>query len=200
MAAIKGHVQLAKSLNGNPKDFLERIEVNVDRLSELSNKLLNLSRIENGNDLIKKEIFTEDLLNMILLNMEINYAEKKIEVVQKIFIEHIKSDRDLLNHILTNIIDNAFKYTPKFGKIFIEWSQSKKGKHHIIIEDSGIGIPNEEIPNIFERFYRIDTSRSNKIKGSGLGLAIVKHSLKKLNGQISVESKVSKGSRFHVIL
>ena len=107
--------------------------------------------------------------------------------------------------MLFNLVDNAVKYTDKGGiKIRIEpykqHSERKPNAIRIIVEDTGIGIPREHIPRIFERFYVVDKSRSRQSGGTGLGLSIVKHIVLMYNGKINVESKVGIGTRFEIVL
>ncbi|MGH7908509.1 MAG: sensor histidine kinase, partial [Thermodesulfobacteriota bacterium] len=110
-----------------------------------------------------------------------------------------KGDRFLLEQMLINLIDNAVKYTPERGTIGVQVNQSDS---HVGIEvfDSGVGIPKEHLPRIFERFYRADKTRSRKLGGTGLGLSIVKHVLIMHGGEIKVESEVGKGSKFIITL
>ena len=100
-----------------------------------------------------------------------------------------------IEQVLMNVISNAIKYTPDGGTIKISAFQ-ENNRLVMIVKDNGIGIPKEDLPRIFERFYRVDKSRSTR--GTGLGLAIVKHIVKLFNGEISVKSKVGIGSTFTV--
>ena len=105
------------------------------------------------------------------------------------------TDPDRLKQILINLVDNAIKYTPDKGSVHISAEQDGKTVQ-FVVKDSGIGIPAEELPRIFDRFYRIDKSRARSISGTGLGLAIVKHLLDALGGTIEVESRPHHGTTF----
>ena len=100
-----------------------------------------------------------------------------------------------MKQLLLNLIDNAIKYTPEGGKVIVK--QFTKNDEIIIeVIDNGMGIPKEDQSKIFQRFYRVDKARSRSVGGTGLGLAITKHIVSSLNGTISVESEVGKGSKF----
>ena len=112
---------------------------------------------------------------------------------------YVQGDKVRLGRVLLNLVDNAIKYTPKGGRVIL--SLAKKGDDaHISIKDTGIGISKEDQEKIFERFYRVDKSRSREVGGTGLGLAICKRIVEAHGGRISVESEIGKGSTFTVIL
>jgi two-component system phosphate regulon sensor histidine kinase PhoR len=113
--------------------------------------------------------------------------------------EYIVGDVEAVNQIFDNLIDNAIKYTEPGGSI--EVSVRRSGDFvHAAVKDTGIGIPEEDLPRIFERFYRVDKARSRELGGTGLGLSIAKHLVQALNGEIIVESTVGSGSTFTVKL
>ncbi len=107
----------------------------------------------------------------------------------------VKADKQRITQVLTNLIDNAIKYGKENGKIIVEIEEDKK-HFHVSVEDDGPGIQPEHISRIFERFYRVDKSRSRDTGGTGLGLAIVKHILNAHNSKITVTSKIDKGTTF----
>ena len=111
----------------------------------------------------------------------------------------IETDEYLLRQLLTNLLDNAIKYTPKGGRIGLKVNPIN-GSVQFEISDTGIGIPQEHIPRIFERFYRVDPARSREMGGTGLGLSIVKHIVSLHHGFIKVESAVDVGSKFIITL
>lgn len=111
----------------------------------------------------------------------------------------INVDPDLLERAISNLLDNAIKYTPAGGKIEII-TKTQENNLLITVKDNGIGIPAEDLPRIFERFYRVDKSRSREMGGTGLGLAIVKHIIQTLGGEVSVQSEINKGSAFTIKL
>jgi len=113
---------------------------------------------------------------------------------------------DVLGHRLrleqafVNLLDNAVKFNRGGGQVKAEIVRDRAGRARITISDTGLGIPNEHLTRIFERFYRVDKARSRQVGGTGLGLAIVKHTVELLNGSVHVESELGKGSVFTVLL
>ena len=105
-----------------------------------------------------------------------------------------------LEQVVVNLLDNAVKFNRAGGEVWVEAGSAPGGKVRITIADSGIGIPSEELPRIFERFYRVDKARSREVGGTGLGLSIVKHVIEQMQGTVAVESQLGKGSKFHVVL
>jgi two-component system phosphate regulon sensor histidine kinase PhoR len=113
---------------------------------------------------------------------------------------HVVGHRIRLEQAFVNLIDNAVKFNRPGGEVRIETSRTPEGKVRIAIADTGIGIPSEDLPRIFERFYRVDKARSREVGGTGLGLSIVKHVIERMNGSVTVESQLGKGSVFTVLL
>lgn len=189
-----GHIKDEKQLN----HFVEIMEKEVKRLALLTDNLLHLSRAEK----ILAENSEEKILNLKLLLEEIrksffNIAErKKIEIEIKADDKEIKTklSNEWFRTVIGNLIDNSIKYSNNDSKI--ELIGYIKGEYlSITIKDEGIGIPKEELENIFRRFYRVDKSRNRKIEGNGLGLAIVKNMVYSINGKINIESEVGLGTK-----
>jgi len=109
-------------------------------------------------------------------------------------------DRNYLEQVLINLLDNAVKYGREGGKITISALKKDEEWIQISVQDDGIGIPKQDLPRIFERFYRVDKGRSQEIGGTGLGLSIVKHIVQAHGGRIWAESQVGKGSTFNFTL
>ncbi|HPQ17068.1 MAG TPA: ATP-binding protein, partial [Bryobacteraceae bacterium] len=105
-----------------------------------------------------------------------------------------------LEQAFVNLLDNAVKFNRPGGEVRIETGRTPEGAAQVIISDTGIGIPSDDLPRIFERFYRVDKARSRDVGGTGLGLSIVKHVIERMNGTVTVESKLGKGSVFTVTL
>ncbi len=183
------------------KDFLKDIDSEIDRLNKIIESLLSMVDIDEEKlNLDYKLTYVNYLVEKVINSItpiadkkNINITLKQIDKIQ------IYIDQEKIYRALTNIIHNAVKYTESEGKV--EVSLFKKGQHAIIkISDNGIGIKEENIPYIFERFYRVDEARSRKTGGSGLGLAISQQIISLHQGSIEVESKVKEGTTFYIKL
>jgi signal transduction histidine kinase len=195
--------------------------VEVERLTKIVQQLHQLGTIENESDIIEKEdLYLYDIVNSIIKEFSLNIEKNNMEtlnLIEKDFI--INSNEELLYSSLYNLISNAIKYSGTKSQIKIyldkfkkEDSSSKyykqisnmgdvlKDYYIVSIEDNGVGIAQEDINHIFERFYRIDKSRSRKIGGSGLGLSIVYAAVSKLGGFITVESSKNINTIFSIFL
>jgi signal transduction histidine kinase len=175
------------------KKYLEIIESEGKRLTKLIEEFLDISRIESGNMEIQKEIFDlKDLISEIIL--EINLKDsKKINFFDASENSLVNADKNKIKQVITNILDNAFRYTNDDGKIVVSIYNEQKFVT-VSIKDEGIGIKLEEQSKIFDKFYRVRDGNTNR--GSGLGLAIAKGIIDMHKGQIRVESKINEGSNF----
>ena len=145
-----------------------------------------------GNLLHIADVQLRECVENIAVRMQIIAAQKEIEITAQIPEQlAVLADRNALDQICINLIDNAIKYTPNGGKITIN-AYRQDSKVIISIADSGIGIPARDLTRIFERFYRVDKARSRSSGSTGLGLAIVKHLLEEQGGTITVESVCNK--------
>ena len=205
ITSIQGFIETLKMTDNLDEDtknrFLTIIENEATRLTRLIDDILLLSTIENKT---KKKVEKVDLFEVFEeVHEVINYIAKKKNIKVKYDFEN--KDIDLweysgyIRQILLNIISNAIKYTGENGKVSIK-QYIKSEKVFIEVKDNGIGIPEEDIERIFERFYRVDKARSRSVCGTGLGLAITKHMVKALNGNIRVESELGVGSKFIIEL
>ena len=112
----------------------------------------------------------------------------------------VLGDRMQIEQVLVNLLDNAIKFNRPGGEVRIEAASAGNGRARVSISDTGIGIPFEDQPRIFERFYRVDKARSRAVGGTGLGLSIVKHVIERMGGSVGVESQLGKGSKFTITL
>ncbi|AGB19380.1 two-component system histidine kinase PnpS [Thermoanaerobacterium thermosaccharolyticum] len=182
--------------------FLEIIEFEAERLTRLINDILTLSEIENLKEgFVKEDIAIDDEVNEVFYIMEKTANDKSIKLIKDLNCSGvvIKTSKDRLRQMIINLVDNGIKYTPEGGYVKVT-TIDRKGDVVIEVKDSGIGISKENIPRLFERFYRVDKGRSRKLGGTGLGLAIVKHIVESMKGSISVESEVGKGTKFTIVL
>ena len=212
LTAIKGYSETLEEGAYEDKEdlthFISIIIRHTDRLINIVSDLLVLSEVESrdyqsGNtpEGDFEEIDVSEIINTSLEALKTKASEKGLDVsFQNSAVPHnIKGNRFLLEQVFLNLIDNAIKYTPDRGKVGIDVSETDSGLN-IKISDTGIGIPKEHLPRIFERFYRVDKTRSRKMGGTGLGLSIVKHIVILHGGTIDVESEEGKGSVFTIKL
>ncbi|WNS74558.1 ATP-binding protein [Bacillus sp. DTU_2020_1000418_1_SI_GHA_SEK_038] len=182
--------------------FLKIILQESDRLQTLIHDLLDLSKIEQQNFILSTQRYNiADTLEGVIAILEQKAAEREISLTMDKENDPIliDGDADRLKQIFLNLINNAITYTPNGGSVSISLRESE-AKVFIKVRDTGIGISKEEIPRIFERFYRVDKARSRNSGGTGLGLAIVKHLVEAHKGSISVESKIGEGTTFFIEL
>ncbi|MBD7914137.1 HAMP domain-containing protein [Clostridium sp. Sa3CUN1] len=198
LTSIKGFAETLKYVedNNTRNKFLDIIDKETERLTNLINDILILSNIENSNKMkeegFKAEEVIEDVINIVVNS--INTKEVEINFDNR-GIKELLGDRDKFYQMILNLVENAIKYSKDKVIINIK-AYDKKNYSYIEVEDDGIGIPKEDLPRIFERFYRVDKSRAKG--GTGLGLAIVKHIVKMFNGEIFVDSIVDKGTKFTI--
>lgn len=182
--------------------FLKRIAEQADRLHNLILDLLRLARIEGGTDVFEIRKLSAGKLIEPCIEEHAAVAKKKGVSVQgepPAEPVRLQADPDGFRTILDNLLDNAVNYTPAGGRVTVRWGRSN-GMALIEVADTGIGIPAEHLPRIFERFHRVDKARSREHGGTGLGLAIVKHLVHVFNGRVEVESEPGHGSKFRVFL
>jgi len=202
LTAIRGFVETLEEEAGEEQQhFLGIIKKHTDRLINLISDLLLLSKIEErGKELEVEDVNLKEAIRDVFKIFESKSKKKnlKLELIAPDIPPLIKADSFLIEQLFINLIDNAIKYT-KEGEVKIEViPQNQKIK--IRVSDTGIGIPEEHINRIFERFYVVDKARSRQLGGTGLGLSIVKHIVLLHNGEISVDSKVGRGTTFTIIL
>lgn len=183
------------------KTFLERAIRRVEDMGNLVEDLLIITKLESGEERLKRETFSlRSLVDEVFdfLSEEAQMRDVSLEnSVEEGFM--LNGDKDKLFLLLKNLVDNAIKYNRRGGKVRVS-SSMQEGHAVIRVEDTGIGIPKEHIPFIFDRFYRVDPSRSKELGGTGLGLSIVKHIALSHGGRVEVESSEGKGSTFRVYL
>jgi signal transduction histidine kinase len=171
----------------------------IGRISGLVSDLEQLAKVENENlRLTKTDVNLLELAATVAGNFETESAKKNIGVSVDGTETHVNADKDRVNQVLTNLISNAIKYTPENGEIRVLVKDTGQSGI-VVLEDNGIGIPEKDLPFIFERFYRTDKSRSRSTGGAGIGLTIAKSIVSAHGGTIKAESG-GQGSRFTVTL
>lgn len=204
LASIQGYTETL--LDGAIHDpdhnvrFLGIIRQNAERLANLTADLLTLSRVELKQQKFQFASYDVDHLVQNTVDSMLPLARKKNITIQfsaSTSRPEAFCDSEAVNQILTNLVDNALKYTPENGSILVGVRElSPHPFVEIFVKDSGIGIPREDLPRLFERFYRVDKARSRELGGTGLGLAIVKHLVRAQGGEVRVTSEVGSGSEF----
>lgn len=186
------------------KEYLRRASKGVERLTYIVKELDMISKLEVGGLVLNKENFNIlELVQNVFDLLEMKAAKKNISLVfDKIYSQDIivNADRERIEQVLTNLIVNSLKYGKQDGTTEVSIENIVKNKVLVRVTDNGEGIIKENMPRIFERFYRVDKSGSRKEGGSGLGLSIVKHIVEAHNEKIYVESQFGIGSEFSFTL
>jgi len=204
LAAMKLSLEtLEEECKSNPSagKFLKKAMERVRYMNQLIEDLITLSMLESVNFQMRPvEIELLPFTKRVVSDLS-EFAEKKGVTVNLDIPEGavVLADEKMFHAILKNLIDNAIKYNREKGTVNVSYRELKN-EVEISVCDTGIGIPRSHIPFIFERFYRVDRSRSRKLGGTGLGLSIVKLAVEKLNGKVEVESEEGKGTCFRIYL
>jgi two-component system phosphate regulon sensor histidine kinase PhoR len=181
----------------NNRNFVEIIRTNAVRLSDIAADLLTLSELETAGDGSEADVISvRGVLDSALATVEGEARARDVKLVrEEIENVFVRGIRLRLEQALLNLLANAIKFNRPGGEVRVGATESD-GKISISIADTGVGIPSQDMPRIFERFYRVDKARSRQVGGTGLGLSIVKHVVERMNGQIQVESQLGRGSTF----
>ena len=181
LTSIKGFVETllsgALEEKENSREFLKIIQEQADRLDALSNDLLNLASLEEPGIAFKKEkVNLKALTDKALAVFDAELKKKEIKTANELAEDlSVSADKNKIEQVFTNLIDNAVKFNRQNGSITIRSAECPGNKIKITVKDSGIGIPDRDLLRVFERFYRVDKARSRGLGGTGLGLSIVKH-------------------------
>lgn len=206
VTAIKGFAETlldgALYNHRSAEEFVNIINEEANRLSRLVNDLLELSRIEFRE--VKPQLKPLDLTSEIkeIVDMIEPRFRKKPLSLKAVLPKHpviVQADPDMIQQSIENLLDNSLKYTPGGGQVTIRLLLDQE-EAVVVVEDNGIGIPAEDMNRVFERFYRVDKTRSRKLGGTGLGLAIVKHIVSAHGGSVWAESEPGRGSCFYFSL
>ena len=198
LTSIKGFAETLKYVDdvATKEKFLNIINEEAERLTRLITDILTLSHIEQQKEVKKQKIdvnkTVEDVYNLMKNTADLKGIQLS---VQQQDIKTLIGDADRFKQMLINLVDNAINYSETGNSVCIG-TQSKDDKCILWVKDTGVGIAKQQIPRLFERFYRVDTARSRSKGGTGLGLAIVKHIVLEFNGKIYVESQLGIGSNF----
>ncbi len=206
LAAIRGYAETL--LGGALEDqehnrkFVEIIEAQATRLSNIASDLLTLSELDSSGGAAPQPqtVSVRAVLESALRTVESAARVRGVQI-------HCGAIDDLtvlgselrLEQVLVNLLDNAVKFNRPNGEVWLE-ARAVDGSARIAIRDTGIGIPSEDLPRVFERFYRVDKARSREMGGTGLGLSIVRHVVEQMNGTIQADSRLGEGSQFTITL
>ncbi len=199
LTAIRGNLDLMRRMGNNDPESLDIIVDEVARMTRLVGDLLLLARADAGGfPLARAEVELDNLFFDVYRQMR--RPQKNVEVaVKDVDQVCVLGDEDRLKQLLINLVDNAIKYTPEAGRVTMSLSKSD-GWARVEIADTGMGIPTEDLPFIFDRFYRVQKDRNRAKGGSGLGLSIAKWISKAHGGDIVVTSEIGEGTTFTVSL
>ncbi|HTC35941.1 MAG TPA: ATP-binding protein [Bryobacteraceae bacterium] len=205
LTAIRGYSETL--LDGGLEDlqnnrrFVEVILSQATRLSNIAADLLSLSELESsGATAAPHPVSIRSAIESALRTVESAARLQGVQVLcEKIDDVKVIGHELRLEQVFVNLLDNAVKFNRPNGEVQIEM-RPKNGKVSILIGDTGIGIPSEDLPRVFERFYRVDKARSRAMGGTGLGLSIVKHAVEQMGGTIKVDSRLGEGSEFTIEL
>ncbi|WP_404450921.1 HAMP domain-containing histidine kinase [Virgibacillus necropolis] len=203
LTSIQGFTELVRDEEMTDVErhhYLTIIEKESKRVSLLSRQLLTLSMLdhdESGNNAFPVSI--DDQIKDVVSTTEWQWREKDLIIDLNLHAGKITGSTDLIQQIWMNLVTNAIRYTDNGGTISITTEEDKDGIH-AYIEDTGIGMSEKDVMQIFDRFYKVDKARTRSEASTGLGLAIVKKIIEIHNGTIEVESEIGKGSTFHVFL
>ncbi len=206
LTAIRGYAETllggALADTEHNRRFVEIIQAHAIRLNNIASDLLTLSDLESGRrDVEPGPISVEEAVNTALLTVEPEARIRGVHLVRGVVRDALITGHSLrLEQALVNLLDNAVKFNKPGGEARIDTGTTADGRVYISVSDTGSGMPSDDLPRIFERFYRVDRARSREVGGTGLGLSIVKHVVERMDGTIKVESRLGKGSTFTIVL
>ncbi len=202
LTSICGFTELLKNnmVNGkkDKNEIVNRIYEESNRLLILIDEIIKISKLEAGVAFIKEEVDLTEMCKQAIENFEQKAKKKNITITLE-GEATVKANNTMIWELISNLMDNAIKYNVEKGTVNILIGH-EEDKAFISVKDSGIGIAEEDIERIFERFYRADKSRFKKLGGTGLGLSIVKHIVKSHGGDLQIESKINEGTKITVYL
>lgn len=202
LASIKLYLQTIhkRELNREQqKNFVAKSLLDIERLNDLVENMLLATRIENKSySFPKEQINLSDLVEQIVSRLQIHVCSKEAIITSIDPEVYISGDQFALSSVVTNLIENAVKYSPECVPVHIDLHRKDNGKVCFKVADLGIGITDEEKPMIFNKFYRVGSEETRKTKGTGLGLFIVKQVLDNHQAQIKVKNNQPKGTIFEV--
>lgn len=195
--------QIYGPLNEKQLKYITQITQNGEHLSEMINDLLDITRIESGKiQLNIEKTSINQLILEVIQSMEMQFKSKEISVKTEFSnsIEEVEVDKKRIKQILINLLTNAYKFTPENGFVSAGIKTIDESSILVYINDSGVGISDDQLELIFSEFYQVETQSAGKLQGLGLGLAITRRLVQLHGGEIYVESELNKGSTFSFTL
>lgn len=199
LATLQSHIEaMLDGIWEADANRLQSCHDEITRISKMVGDLEKLTKYESESLRLEREIFDlSELTDRLVQNFQGQFQSKSLQLVFGGEISMIDADRDKISQVVINLLSNALKYTPEGGRVEVQVDNSN-GKAKLIVKDNGIGIPKEDLPYIFERFYRADKSRTRMTGGAGIGLTICKAIVDAHGGTIEVESSNENGTKFIV--
>ena len=204
LTSIKGYVEAILDGTIPQEQYSKYLSIVLDeanRLTKMTNNILDLTKMENGQiELHRVNFDINEMIIKLALSLEQRFEEKKIHVDFQFIQEklYVNADLDLIQRVVYNLLDNALKFTEEGDSITVETSIVAR-KAYIVVSDTGMGISEEVLPHIFERFHKGDKSRGKNKMGAGLGLAIVKQIMLTHHEDITVRSQVGEGTKLPLV-
>lgn len=201
LTAISGYAELIENGMVSGDDsvrFAGEIRKNSTRLLSLINDIINLSELDDGVKLNLEKMDLYEAAKNCIKNLKVAADKNDIKLMLLGTTAYINADKSMMDEVLYNLCDNAIRYNNKGGNVIVDVSNTLDGKVKLTVKDNGIGIGKEHQERIFERFYRVDKSRSRESGGTGLGLAIVKHILTSHGAELELASEPGKGTSITV--
>lgn len=202
LTSISGYAELIENGMASEKDverFAHGIHSSANRLLTLINDIIRLSELDGTEqEIIMEQVNLYELADTCVEMLTMNAEKHNVSISLQGSDCYVKGNKQMLEELLYNLCDNAIRYNNPEGKVMVE-VYPRKEQTVLVVKDTGIGIPEEHQERIFERFYRVDKSRSKSTGGTGLGLAIVKHIIARHNAQLELESEAGNGTKIKVI-
>jgi len=198
LSSIVGYSEVMLKEEKTNKFFLETIHREALRMKMLIEDMLKISELEENKLLVDSYIELDKIVGQVIFALTPKAKAKNIKIIKELENCSLFANNEKITEVVSNLIDNAIKYTNENGEIIVSLKR-KTNNLELTVKDNGIGIPQKELPRVFERFYRIDKARTKSEGGTGLGLSIVKHICNYYNAQIKLESKVGVGTNIMVV-
>lgn len=201
LTVIRGNLDLLRAMGSTDQESLDAMTREADRMTRMVGNILLLSQVDAGVlPMQKQALQLAPLISDVERSAKV-LAGERVKVVANICGDaQVMGDPDRLKQVFLNLVENAIKHTPDGGWVSIDCDPSDVKSVRVAVSDTGMGIPSEDLPHVFERFYRVDKSRSRAFGGAGLGLSIALSIVQTHGGQMSVRSAVGKGTTFEVVL